>query len=102
MRRDRVVIIVSKHILLTLQQANKSKKGIGREGNSNFIQKAGRPRIWWTHVQACFILNEERVKSNISWLQSASERDVFFSFLQSFKSGPGKAVSCELSKVILA
>ena len=80
---------------------------------SDFIQKASKPRRWWTRVpknhlawvriQAPFILEGEGVKSNTYWFPSASGGDVFISsFLQSFTGGPGQDVSCELNKGILA
>ena len=43
------------------------------------------------------------VRSNIYWFKSDSGGGVFnSSFLQSFTSGPGLDVSCELNKCILA
>ena len=49
------------------------------------------------------MLKGEGVKSNTFWFPEASREDLLISSsLQSFIGGPGKDVSCELNKGILA
>ena len=78
--------------------------------NNDFIQKASKLGRWWTHAlknhlawvrtQASFILNGEGVKWNTS---HRPPRGVLISSCpQSFTGGPGRDVSCELNKGILA